>query len=357
MFEPRLRHLAPGIVLVLLLGLAGPLRAQSAQIPTKNRYTNGVTPRLQWNGNDGYCGETSFISAGMHHGQYCSQYTARSIASPGIDQTDSDSQLLLGVNDRFAARRMRLEASEYFNANQGNTKQFLTWVKDRTLAGNIVVIGVFNNGVILGEWTNPKGGDPEYDHIVPVLGFGSNYSFEKYGSDYFTTDVITFSDNGLYGPFGNPPAYQFLYSFRLQNFPGTREQANNPKGPVYMLKNTPVNYGIAIKGVMDLDNVTVPVKLTSNVNYEPEIGNTNTPPAPIPIQLTATISPTNAAVAYNVYRYDDFNKVPVANFNAAAGDAVESWVIPIGLGANTNIVHNTMSDQTVIFRAVPASAP
>ena len=125
-----------------------------------------------------------------------------------------------------------------------------------------------------------------------------------------------------------------------------------------MLKNTPQNYGIAIEGVMDLDAVTIPVTLVSNTNSEPQIAHhSNVPPTPAPIQLTATVSPPIAGVAYNLYRYDDFNQVPVANFNAMAGNAVESWVIPPGLGTNTTVIINTMSDQTVIFRAVPASAP
>src|SRR5687768_3243717 len=110
---------------ILLLGQVGSLRAQRAEIPTRHRYTNGITPRLQWNENDGYCGETSFISAGMHFGQYCSQFTARGIASPGVPQSDPASQLLLGVNDVSAARKMRLQASAFYNPVQRSTKEFL----------------------------------------------------------------------------------------------------------------------------------------------------------------------------------------------------------------------------------------
>ncbi len=31
-----------------------------------------IPPRFQWNANNGYCGEVSFISAGLYYGQYCS---------------------------------------------------------------------------------------------------------------------------------------------------------------------------------------------------------------------------------------------------------------------------------------------
>ena len=344
---------------VFLLGLlSGTLWAQPARIPTTYQYMHEIAPRLQWNENDGYCGETSFISAGLRFGQYCSQFTARSLASPGINQSNPASQMLLGVNDVSAARQMKLQASAFANTNQQNTKDFLMWIKNRTLAGRVVIIGVFNNGILLGEWTGRDDGDPDYDHIVPVLGFGSNSSLSGFASEYIATDVITVSDNGLYGPFGSPPAYQFLYSFRLSIFPGTRVQANNPEGPVYLLKNTPKNYGIAIEGVLDPGAETIPVALTSNINYEPPIARrSNTPPAPIPITLTATVSIPNQNVAYNLYRYDTFEKVPVSGFNAAAGHAVQIWRIAPNSGAKVVFSINTTSDKTVIFRAVHATAP
>lgn len=325
-------------------------------IPTEYTFTHGIPPRLQWNENSGYCGETSFISAGLHFGQYCSQYTARSLASPGVNQANPNSQLLLGVNDSAAAERMRLAATPFENRRQRSAREFLEWVKRRTLAGEVAIIGVFNNGIILGEWTNRRGGDSSYDHIVPVLEWGSDRPLTE--ERYFPADVITFSDNGLFGPFGTPPVYPFLYSFRVKDFPGTRVQANNPRGPVYMLKDTPKSYAIAISGVLDPDGVTIPVKLSSDRNYETDIGSqSNTPPTPITMRLTATVTIPDQSVAYVLYRYDDFAKVPVSGFNAAAGDAVESWTIPPNSGPTFTVHYDGLTNETVVFRAVPASAP
>ncbi|MGE9295655.1 MAG: hypothetical protein ACQKBV_05150 [Puniceicoccales bacterium] len=332
--------------------------AQPAEIPTPYTYAHDIPPRLQWNENNGYCGETSFISAGLNFGQYCSQFTARSIASPGIPQYDESAQLLLGVNDTYAAQRMRLDADEFYYETQTRSLDFMDWVKSNTLAGNVVIIGVFNNGIILGEWTQRTDGDPEYDHIVPVLEFGSRVPFSQTRNEYSPGDVITISDNGLYGPFGNPPEYQFYYAYRYFHFLGSRRMANRPNGPVYLLKNRPANYGIAIKGVLDLDEVTIPVRLVASRNSEPQIDHhSNTAPVPEPLTLTATVSIPNQRRAYNLYLYDDFDKTPVANFNALAGNAVDSWVIPANSGDTFEVVINTMTDQTVIFRAVPANAP
>ena len=107
-----------------------PSAAVAPQAPVA-RYSHdlGIAPRLQWNANYGYCGETSFISAGMHFGQYTSQWTARSAASPGVPQTEEESQLLLGVNDIDAAEAMRLQAVAFDSESQRSTSSYLTWVR------------------------------------------------------------------------------------------------------------------------------------------------------------------------------------------------------------------------------------
>jgi hypothetical protein len=77
----------------------------------------------------------------------------------------------------------------------------------------------------------------------------------------------------------------------------------------------------------------------------------------VPMTLTATVSIPDQSVAYNVYRYDDFEDVPASSFNASASRAAESWVVPAGSGAQWVVTIATMSDATVVLRAVPQSAP
>jgi hypothetical protein len=349
------------------------LRAQPTNIPAAYSTNQGVAPRSQWNANYGYCGEVSFISAGLRFGQYCSQYTARRMASPSYGQANAESQLLLGATNAdsaptgrspssvaaFAARRMRLEAVEFPSATQTSSHQFLNWIKDNFLRGRIVIIGVFNNGIALEEWTGRTDGDFEYDHIVPVLQLGSDAPFSEYPDRYRPRDVVTISDNGLYGPFGDPPQYQFLYSYRFPRFLGTRSQANNPGGnPMYLLKNRPANYGIAIAGPLDLDNVTVPVTLTSSRNSEPEMPDgSEIPPPPEPLTLTATVVVPDASKAWKVYSYTNFADVPVANFNALSNSAAQIWDIPVGAPTTNTYIVNTNTAATIVFRAVPADAP
>jgi hypothetical protein len=260
------------------------------------------------------------------------------------------------VNEIAAARRMRLEAVPFYERTQRTTGEFLSWVKSNVLRGHVVILGVYNNVRALNEPLSES--MRTYDHIVPVLGFGSRRPLERDVRRAIPTDVVTFSDNGLYGPVGDPPAFPFLFSYRLRQFPKTRGAANRRGGPVYALRRAPRNYAVAVTGIVDLDRVTVPVRLTSDLDGEPDIGDgSNVPPAPVPLALTARVTIPDQRVAYNLYRYDDFAAVPAAGFNAAAGRSSALWRIPAGSGPEFTVRIATMSDATVVLRAVAESAP
>ncbi len=319
--------------------------------PTWWERGTAMEPRFQWNANFGYCGETAFIGAGMLHGQYASQWTARALASPGVPQWRSSSQLLLGVNDVRAARAMRLEGRPYGNESQASAAQFLAWVKDRFLRGDAVIIGVFNNTRLLNEGGK---GDPDYDHIVPVFGIGSARPLS--GEGYHPTDTITISDNGLHTIGRNIP---YLYTYSFASFPRTRTQANALSGPLYSLRSTPPSYGIAITGVLDPDRVTIPVRLTSSAVGEgvQDEAVMRTPPPAKSITLTAHVRIPDPSRAYRVYLYDDFTQVPMRDFNARASRAIRSWTIPTGSGSSWSVTIRALSSDTRAFRAVPVSAP
>ena len=352
-----MRRLLVSIVVAVSAVVLAPVPV-SAVAPTWYERGTPMAPRLQWNANYGYCGETSFISAGMRFGQYTSQWTARSLASPGVDQWKSRSQLMLGTgNERRAARAMRLEAKYFDSVRQRSVQQYITWVKKRFLRGNVVIIGVLNNTKVLNEWPQDEG-DSEFDHIVPVFGIGSGSPLSD--RHYHSTDAITISDNGLHNV---GPNYPYLYTYEFASFPRTRDQANAIGGPVYALRDRPRNYGTAITGVADADGVTIPVRLTSNVNGE-GVQNGIGPnqvmkeePAGTPMTLTAHVRIPDQSVAYRVYLYDDFAKVPFRNFNAQSARAMASWTIPPNSGAAWQVTIDSTTDQTRVFRAVAVSAP
>jgi hypothetical protein len=311
-----------------------------------------LPPRVQWNANYGYCGEMSLVSAGLFYGQYCSQYTARALASPGMNQASARSQLLLGVNDLLAARRMRLAAEPCPRRGQKSSADFLAWVKSEIQRGHPVVIGLFCNARRFGR---ELPGDDEYDHIVLVRGVATAASSRGADAAFQPNDRLLFNDHGLYTRMGRP-VHQFAEQFAslLKN----RSAANAVEAPIYSLKSTPRNYGLAITGVADPGRVTIPVRLATSLNQEPTLAErSKLPPAPVPLEITATVSIPDPTQAYTLYRYDDFAEVPTRGFNARAARAAQSWTIPPGSGRTYAVTYLTDTSATVVFRAVPVSAP
>lgn len=169
-----------------------------------------ISPRQQWEVNYGYCGEVSLISAGLYYGQYMSQYDMRAVASPNINQSREDSQLLLGVNAEQAAARFHLKATTW-KRRGGSVEEFLTWVKANVLNGYPVTIGVYYNYGVFDNDTARLAGNKEYDHIVPITGIRSSKRLEG-NAIYHPDDVLIFSDNGLWAQ-NRRPRYTYRYSF------------------------------------------------------------------------------------------------------------------------------------------------
>jgi hypothetical protein len=340
-----------------LLSMAASAAMQSPAVARKALpyfIDNPIPPRLQWNENWGYCGEVSLISAGLYYGQYISQYDARALASPGVDQSQYSSQLLLGVNDQVAAASMHLNAVEWNTQAETSTQEFVAWLKKNVTAGYPVAIGVFVNEYLFYGNSNPQAGSSTYDHIVPVTGIASHHPLAN--GRYHPSDTVTFNDNGEWSNNGAPP---YVFTYKAGPFQNDRAGANAPTGAIYSLPDTGRNYGIAVTGVMDTYHDTMPVQVATSVNdEEPEIQNgSNARPAPNPVTLTVTVSGLTPGVAYTLYRYTSFDAVPNDHFNANAGNAYESWPITIGSGSSAFVTETIMSDEMGIYRAVPVSAP
>jgi len=340
------------LVLLAVSIVLSPLSALAAT------YTDSlaIPARLQWNGNYGYCGEVSFISAGLYYGQYVSQYDARAIASPNVSQSLESAQLLVGVNDAAAATRMRLAYAQPTGAALTSAPAFLAWVKGKVVSGSPVVIGVYTNAYKFYGSRNLNYGDTEYDHIVTVTGWTSTHT-PSTPATYYSDDTVTLEDHGVWtGTSSGVPPYFFQYP--LGPFQQTRRTANASTAEVYSLKNGG-NYGIAITGILDTDKKTVPVRLATSQNFEsPVIRNGSTArPTASAITLTITLSGLTPGVPYNLYRYNTVNNIPTASFNANAAKAAQKWAVRISSGSTFVQSLTIQSSETAAFRAVPASAP
>lgn len=326
--------------------------------------SNPLPPRLQWNANNGYCGETSLISAGLYYGQYLSQYDARALASGTIPQNEAASQLLLGVNDVAAATAMHLTAAPFDTAEQTDTASFLTWLKAEIVAGHPVAIGLYANQSRFygagdpdggGDGGDPDAGDEDYDHIVTVTGVSSRQPVTGSAIPY-PDDLISFSDHGLWTgtPDGQP---QYTFSDPIGGFSADRRQANAADGPVYSLPSGGSNYGIAITGVTDIDHETVPVRLIAGAGAEipAMIDGSTTRPAATPLTLRVTVSGLTAGKTYTIYRYASMSSVPDRGFNANADKAAQHWTIT-ATGPTHTMDQTIMSDEIAVYRAVPTTA-
>lgn len=335
-------------------GLPAVLQNAVAERDTGERWKrNDIPARYQWNHNYGYCGEVSMISAGLYYGQYLSQYDARAAAS-NAPQNEARSQLLLGVNDIRAAEHMHLAATRWDDPSRNEADRFLAWVKEHVALGQPVAIGIYMNQFRFYHNRNPWAGSPQYDHIVPVVGVGSDHLGEK--GMYSPNDEVTFSDNGEWGSLHHA---QYFFTYRFEDFTKTRREANAPNGPIYSLASKAPDFGIAVTGVIDRDHETIPVRVATNLNYElPQIAEGSSGrPRPEPLALTVTVSGMKAGAVYNLYRYNQLNAIPNGEFNAHAADAQQQWVIVGGATGRFVVTAKIMSDEVAAYRAVPASAP
>ncbi|CEG10416.1 hypothetical protein BN961_03856 [Afipia felis] len=313
---------------------------------------NDLPPRQQWEANYGYCGEVSFISAGLYYGQYVSQYDARKIASENADQSTEGSQLLLGENDAYTAAKMHLKAVQWKGG--ARTTNFLSWAKKNIASGYPVIIGVFKNALSFEESSDPHAGDDKYDHIVLATGVSSRHPLES--SDYYNDDEITFSDHGLWSPDDDP---QYTFTSQFGSLRANRRLANSDSHPVYALPEGVENYGVAITGIIDQDGQALPVRLSTNLNSEEPsmVEGSDARPASQNLTLTVTVSGLVPGLSYNLYRYDDFQSVPNGAFNATSDEASKTWKIVVKSGSSFTLKETIESDQIAVYRAVPATAP
>jgi len=225
-------------------------------------------------------------------------------------------QLLLGINDTFAAKKLGLAHEAWDTQDQNSVNEFLTWIKRKVRAGAAVIIGVYTNEYLFYGDTNPDAGNEEYDHIVLVESVQS----ANPDGGYDANDVLTFSDHGLWAP-SSPPQYFFSYTFgKIQK---NRHSANAQDGPVYSLCNDPDvgNYGIAITSLVDAPSF--PVQIETRRNYErPEIADgSNQQPAPMTEDVTVTVKGLTAGKSYTLEKFDEQHKEPVKTWNFKASSS------------------------------------
>ncbi|MCW3105459.1 MAG: hypothetical protein JWO09_3899 [Bacteroidetes bacterium] len=394
----------------------------------KNVRINDIPPRLMWNIDEnwdspssGYCGETSILSAGLLYGQYVPMYLIRQLlsdyfnglwgtdaqpsstltnmwlgysgldwseaGSPGKDYKKSEGnfqawfgkrgqyycQVLPQIGDNSVNPSFdpintvlgNLHLSyEHFSPKVQDTKNnFIPWMKGHVLNGHPVIIGV--QDFLAGS------NDNDFDHIVIVIGWGSNNDFSN--TSYFPDDEIVFIDHGLVisgqQPYGGSIPYYFRYvmetpenitetggwlpdggcpdpanpawnfimdlgPYRQLNVEGEPCSNGNLTCNTYQLAQSPTtltkgsdgNAGFAITGLSDTLPAGVQVRIDTDCYYQvpcitAQQAQTGTQPASAQIiNHKITISGLTESLSYNVWLFTAKNtevlmQIPTTGFN------------------------------------------
>jgi hypothetical protein len=275
-----------------------------------------IAPRIQWPNNNGYCGENSIQACGLYYGNYISEGLCRTIAG---------GELLIYVNDTIALDAFSFTYKEW-NPNVATPQysSYLDWVKQYLYKKQPVIITVYVSGMT----------DPDYDHIIPAIGFkAANVN------TYATTDSLTYNSN--FDPLPFTRVFSTLYA--------TRANANNSAPfPYYIPKN--VNYGVAVTGNKDPNHLSKPVHIDLDSNDEPNI---SIGAAACVLKATITIDSLTTGQSYALLRYNNYQNVPSFSFNPAGASSVVYFMAT----ATTKTLADTfMSNAGVFYRCIAYSA-
>ena len=277
-----------------------------------------IPARRQWDENDGYCAETCIQSVAMYYGTYVSQYRIRAMIDP-----DQQNEVLIGEDEDVVLDNLRM-TYEQWDYDEQPTPQFesyLAWTKQQISNGYPVIGTVFMKGE----------SDPDYDHVLPFVGFESAHDTTGYYGD----DKLIFYDNHSRNQFSR--SFSTMYASRLQTNEGTNDYCIPEK----------LDYGCSITGVVDLRHETVPVQLSVDRWDEPDVVAGQKPAA---MHGTLTFKSLVPGKKYSLLRYDDYRKVPEAEFLAKGGYVWRHEFT--AADATQTFTDDFMSDGCVIYRCI-----
>jgi hypothetical protein len=267
-----------------------------------------ITPRIQWPNNNGYCGENSIQACGLYYGNYISE---------GLCRTVAGGELLLYVNDTIALEAFSFTYKEWNpNATTPQYTTYLNWVKQYLNNKQPVIIAVYVSGAT----------DPDYDHIIPAVGFKATNV-----NSYTATDSLIYNSNFDLVPFTR--VFSTLYATRAQ-------AGNSATFPYYIPKD--VDYGVAVTGNKDPNHLTKPVHIDLDSTDEP---NVSLGANPCVLKATITADSLTPGQSYALLRYNNYQTVPSLTFTPSGA----SSVVYFTASATTKILADTFMSNTAVF--------
>ena len=277
-----------------------------------------IPARCQWHDNEGYCGETCIQSFAMYYGTYISQYRVRAMVN-----SDQQHELVIGENEDVVLTNLHMtyEQWDYDKQPTPQYKAYLAWTKRQLSDGHPVI----------GTAYMKEEDDPDFDHILPFIGFQSAHDTTNYHDD----DKLIFYDNYARSSFTRP--FRTMYA--------TRPDVTKGSYAYYIPQS--VDYGCSVTGIVDPQHETAPVQLNVDRWDEP---NMVAGEKPVTMHGTLTIRSLVSGKTYVLLKYDDYQKVPHAAFLAKAG---YTWKHRFTATAAIQTVADTfMSNDCVIYRCL-----
>jgi len=273
--------------------------------------------RLQWDNANGYCGENSIQMIGLYYGNYICEQVTRNVAGGELLLAVNDTQALKKLSFTFAAWNYNLATPQYQN--------YLVWIKQYLQKRQPVIIAVYIKGM----------SDPDYDHIIPAIGFSATNL-----NTYSGTDQLMYNSN-----------YDSTYFTRtFSSIYDTRSMNGNGATYSYCIPAN-VDYGVAVTGVKDALHVLKPVHLKIDSWDEP---NVSLGVAAKTMHAVITVDSLIPGQQYALLRYNNYLNVPGSNFIPQNADVATYFTAN---STSQNFNDSFMSDTAVFYRCVKYATP
>jgi hypothetical protein len=270
-----------------------------------------IPARLQWDNANGYCGETSIQMIGLYFGNYISQNSCRTIAGGEVLVSVNEEAILNTLSFTYEAWDYTITSPQY--------QEYLIWMKKHIYRQHPVITTVYVAGMT----------DPDYDHIFCSTGFSAADT-----STFQNTDELMYND-----------CYTPLTTRTFQSIWDTRSMLGNGVNYDYCIPRD-VNFGCAVTGIKDVQNLTKPVHLSIDRWDEPNVTVGETA-----VMLNATINIDSLTIGehYVLLRYNDYSMVPSSGFDPTTASSSISFT---ATGTTYSTTDTFMSNATVFYRCV-----
>lgn len=298
-----------------------------------------VPPRLMWGwgpGLHGYCGSFSFQSFMLLWGNY--------VTAEEIRHASDSEELLVAVNAHTAADALKITYHKWAWDQEDSPQgpKLMAWAANHIDKGHGVV-GTFYEQL-------KSGGDPDYDHIMPIFGYRRSKAENLVRSGADRNDVLGIYYNDLFRDYS-------LFGGNNDSFIRSRNQCKPPgatpsEAPYDFCLPKEIDYAIALTGIVDENGETYPTKLIMPSWTEPDWGKEDARHQEITnFTVTVQVSGLQGGVEYSLLRYDHKDRLPTKDF--IRGAYSKRWNFVAG-GAfhEFHKFDSFSSDSTIFYRTV-----